>query len=345
VIRQKRSVEPNRGFFSSRYLHLVLALFALYGLTAAVTHTSRFEKIVDCLKWTCLSDYVVRDKELPKDSLEWEFYKERYERRLGDLTRDLFEYHDEERLQDYFWSRGLAYEVLQVKGGRSYLLAPVLDMGYHKTDVPQEVAFNYYLLGEKEIISWREFQEGELARNVVSAIDGNIYIHKDSLDYILEEYFNLLWGSDVRSTQDFRWNEWELTLLLSRDLETLCEDVFIYRIYKTKRVARDYFVEEGFNAFFPAMLAMASRLAADRDAPFSPEYKYQRAYLTGLSLEPNFTMIGLLGYQSEKHNPAAAMLWREFDRRLMMRYPSEIRLYQVSETAEQLLSELEDYYY
>jgi hypothetical protein len=335
-------MERLKTIFASRYVHLTLGLFVLYGVASALTHTDRSEKIVDCLMWRAYADYLARDSESSIEALEHQFFKERYEERVEALTRDVSDGQDASGIQTYLLRSGLVYEVWPETEGTSYLLAPIIERGYYKREIPERVAFYYCILGDKRIMPWQEHKDGLEARAFVTVLDRDVYIHMDSLDYILERYFNLLWASDARHPEDLRSSEWDLTSSLSRDLQSVCEDVFIYRHYRNRKIAREYFVEEGFTVFLPMMLVMAARMVADRNAPFSPEYRYQRAYLTGLYLEPSYTMLSLLDYPSKETNPAAAELWNQFSWRLYICNPNEITLDRISETARQIFEELED---
>ena len=321
-------------------MHLCMGLIVIYGLSLAVTYTSRFEKILNSLQWYAYADYFARDSCSTTEALACEFYKERYEKRLSSLTAELFDYQDYKQLQAFLLVKGFVYEVWQENDGVSYLLAPVLDRGDHIAASPEKVAFDYYILGTKKIAPYSEHRFGHRAGAFVSAGEERVYIHRDSLDHILRTYFDILWDSGVRRARDFEWNS--LTCSLHRDLRSVCEDVLTYRHYRSKVVARDYFVEEGFNVFMPTMLAMAARMTADRNSRLSSAYRYQRAYLTGLYLEPNYTMVSLLGYQSTEHNEPASELWKEFTRRLNMACPDGITLNQISEAAREIFEKLEE---
>ncbi len=86
---------------------------------------------------------------------------------------------------------------------------------------------------------------------------------------------------------------------------------------------------------------MAARMAADGTSDLSSTYRYERAYLTGLCLEPNYTMLSMLGYQSEGSNPPTRRLWREFNRRLDLRSPDSITLNEISRVAQDIMMKLE----
>jgi len=71
-----------RSFIASRYVHLVVGLMALYGISEAVTYTDNFEKIVHTLKRYCLTDYYLRDYLNSRDQRGEEYRRERYRKRL-----------------------------------------------------------------------------------------------------------------------------------------------------------------------------------------------------------------------------------------------------------------------
>jgi len=336
----RRKMKLVRKIAVSRYTHLCMGLILIYGLSLAVTYTSRFEKILDSLRWYAYADYFARDSCSTTEALVCEFYKERYKERLSSLTAGLFDYQDHKQLQAFLLVKGFVYEVWQENDGGSYLLAPILERGEHIAAVPEKVAFDYYILGSKKIAPWPEHRFGHRAGAFVSAGEEGVYIHRDNLDHVLRTYFDILWDSEVRLARDFEWNS--LTCSLHRDLRSVCEDVLTYRHYRSKTAARDYFVEEGFNVFMPTMLAMGARMVVDRNSQLSSAYRYQRAYLTGLYLEPNYTMVSLLGYQSAEHNQPAIELWKEFNRRLNMAYPDGITLDQISEAAREIFERLEE---
>ncbi len=330
-----------RSIVTSRFSHLTIGLLLLYGLSLAVTHTSRFEKILDSLMWRAYADYFARDAKSPEGDLEAEFLRQKYEERLVSLTQNLFDYRELGQLQDFLFDRGFAYEVWEKDGGVSYLLAPILESGSHVDEVPEKVDFDYYVLGDKKIASWKEYRSGLWPSVLVSEGEQGVYIHRDSIEHILQQYFNFLWAMDARGPGDFRWPEWPLTYSLHRDLEGVCESFFTDRHYRSKRLARAYFVEEGFHIFMPTMLAMAARMVADRASDFSSTYRYERAYLTGLYLEPNYTMLAMLGSPLEGYDSPTRRLWREFSNRLDLRNPDSITRDEISRVAQQILVKLE----
>lgn len=128
---------------------------------------------------------------------------------------------------------------------------------------------------------------------------------------------------------------------LCHDLKDLCEDVFIKRIYKDKKNAEDYFVNEGFEAFVPTMLAMGARMAADQDLQFSSGYRYLRALFTGLSLGPNHTMFHL-SRQYHHYDPTINKIMEEFKQRYGGSDRSGMTLEQISQAAQEMLKKLGD---
>ncbi len=307
----------------------------------AVTHTTPLDRILDSLMWRAYVDYFARDTTSPEEDLEAEFLKEKYEERLATLTRNRLDYQELGQLQSFLFHRGFAYEVWEEDGGFSHLLAPILENGSHVEEVPEKVNFDYYVLGDKKIAPWQEYRNKNWPIFFVSEGEQGVYLHRDSIEQILDQYFNFLWAMNAKHPGDFRWEEWPLTYSLYLDLDGVCEDVFIYRHYRSKRVARAYFIEEGFDLFLPTMLAMAGRMVADRTSDFSSTYRYQRAYLTGLYLEPNYTMLSLLGCSSEGSNCPTRRLWREFNRRLDLRSPDSITLDEISRVAQDIMMKLE----
>ncbi len=336
-----------KRMFSSRYAHLFMGLIALYGVSLLITHTSHFEKLVYSLMKYYYADYEVRASLFQRDILEAGFYKEKYKEQLSSLTEGYFDYHDKKETQAFFISKKLLYDVWQEKNRNSYLLAQVIGKGIHKTEVPEEVAFDYLILGGKKIVPFSEYEKGWQARVFVSIGEKGVYIHRDSIDYLLSWYFDSLWESDTRSPKGF-YSEWRgfkdpLTYSLYRDLGEICEDIFQKRLYRNKKEAKKYFMEEGFKVFLPTMLAMGVRLVADQDSNFPSDYQYLRACLTGLSLNPNYTLFYLLKTNSPySYNPLVRRGWEDFCHRLDFVYLDEITLNQISNAAKDILKKLED---
>ncbi len=330
-----------REIFTSRFLHLTIGLVLFYGASQVITRTSRVEKIVDSLRWLAYTDYYARYSKSTKETLEAEFYRKKYEERLRRLTEDLFYFQDRGQLQDFLFRQGFVYEVSGDDEGLSHMLAPILESDSHVEVLSGKVDFDYLILGRKKIETWQEVRDGPWTGVFVSKGREGVYIHRDSLDQILRQYFNLLWAQEAQNPGDFSWPGWPLTYSLSRDLESVCENVFTHRYYRNKRIARDYFIEEGFDSFLPTLLAMADRMAADGETDFSSGTRYQRAYLTGLYREPTYTMFALLGDQATRHNPWTARLHQEFDRRLDLKRPDRISLGDISTAAREIFEKLE----
>ena len=128
-----------------------------------------------------------------------------------------------------------------------------------------------------------------------------------------------------------------------RDLQGICEEIFVKRHYMDKRRARETFVEEGFKVFLPTILSMGVRMAADRNSNFPSDYQYLRACLTGLSLNPNHTMFYILKTgRMYTFSPMARKGWKAFLQRLNLTYPDKITLEQISEMSQDIFKSLED---
>jgi hypothetical protein len=276
-------------------------------------------------------------------------YRDRYQERLDKLTAGLFDWRDENQAKEFFMSKGYAYEVTGgEKRFRSYLLAPIIDKGTHKTEIPEHVVFYYYILGSKEIPTFLEYlDQKNRASTFVSAGDRliyahpDIYIHMDSLAPILHRFFESCWETPPQQIETLYMCGSPLTNCLYRDLKGLCEEVFIKRIYKDKKTAEDYFVNEGFKAFLPTMLAMGARMAADQDLQFSSGYRYLRALSTGLSLEPNYTMF-YLSRRYYHYDPSINKIMEEFKQRYGGSDPGEMTLEQISGAGKEMLKKLGD---
>jgi hypothetical protein len=161
----------------------------------------------------------------------------------------------------------------------------------------------------------------------------------DSLVPTLRRYFESQWEVSPHRPQDSHICGDALSNCLDRDLKGLCEDVFVKRIYKDKKDARNYFIEEGFEVFLPTMLVMGSRMVADQDLQFSSGYRYLRALFTGLALEPNYTMF-YLSQRYDHYDPSINKIMEEFRQRYGGRDPSGMTLEQISQAAQEMLKKL-----
>jgi hypothetical protein len=325
----------------SKHAHLCFGLFALYGISLLITHTSHFEKIVDGLKGYCYSDYKVRNSLFSEERMEGEFYREKYEERLSSLAEGFFDYRDKKEVQAFFMSKGLLYDEWQEKNQNSYLLAQVIEKGRRKAEIPEEVVFHYFILGKKKIIPFSEYNEGREGRVFVSAGEKEVYIHKDSLEPLLLWYFESLWVSKPKEPNHF-YNG-TLTYSLYRDLQDICNHIFIKRFYLNKQNAQGYFVEEAFKVFLPTMLAMGARMAADQDSNFQSDHQYLRACLTGLSLNPNHTMFYILKTSSlNSYNPLVRKGWKELRQRVDVTFPDEITLDKISKVSQEIFEKVKN---
>jgi hypothetical protein len=326
---------------ASRYVHLCIGVLVLYGVSWAVTHTSHFEKVMNALRWYCYAEYEARISWNSQERGEAVFYREKYKESLISLAEGYFDYQDKKEMQDFFLSKGFLYDVWSEKNGYSYLFARVIERGYQKAEVPDGVAFEYFILGDKKIVPFPEYKNGYWERDFVSAGEKGIYIHRDSLEPLLRWYFESLWIAQPRGAMDFHNDP--LTYSLYRDLQETCKDLFIKNPPRTKQIAQDYFIKEGFNVFLPTFLAMGAKMAADRDSNFPPDYQYLRACLTGLSLNPNHTMFYILktGRPNGNH-PRVRKAWKDLHQRLDLTYPDQITLEQISKGAQEILDGLEN---
>lgn len=319
-----------------------MGLLVLYGVSSLITYTSHFEKVVVTLRRYCYADYNVRTSLFPRELLEAEFYREKYEERLSSLAEGIFDYRDKKEVQAFFMSKGFLYDEWQEKNRNSYLLAQVIEKGRRKAEVPEEVSFDYLILGDKNIVSFLEYKKGRRVRIFASAGEKEVYIHKDSLEPLLLWYFESLWVSKPKEPKHF-YND-TLTYSLYRDLQDICNHIFIKRSYLNKQNAQGYFVEEAFKVFLPTMLAMGARMAADQDSNFQSDYQYLRACLTGLSLNPNHTMLYLLKTSSlNSYNPSVRKGWKELRQRLDVTFPDEITLDKISKVSQEIFEKVKNH--
>lgn len=332
----------------SRYVHLSLGLLVLYGVSWILTCTTQFEKILDSLSRYCYADYMVTGMKSREHVDRGSCYRNRYEERLNSLTSGLFDWNDEDQAKEFFISKDYVYEVTdEGKRFRSYLLAPIIGKGTHTTEIPQHVTFHYYMLGYKEIPTFLEYLDEKngaclfvSAANRVIYAHTEVYIHMDSLTPILRKCFETLWEEQLTRPEDFQMIGDSLTRFLCRDLKDHCEEVFIKRLYKDKETAKKHFEKEGFKVFWPALLAMGARMAADQELQLQPGYRYLRALFTGLSLEPNYTMF-YLSRQYHHYDPSINKIMDEFKGRCGGNDPSGMTLQNISQAAQEMLKKLE----
>ncbi len=330
-------------FFTSRYVHLCLGLIALYGISWPITSARHFERIVQCFRGYSRADYEARLCLQQENIPMWEFYRGEYREHLVRLTNDLFDYRETNQAATFFIQRGYLYEIWQEKRGSSYLLAKIIDRGTHHAAHHDDASFDYYLLGEKEIVPFSEYRDGEHGRAFVSAGRNAIYIHRDSVGPFIDWYFESLWGTELSSETCFYRGP--LSHSLYRDLRPICEDVFTKKRYRNKNVAREYFREEAFRTYLPTMLAMGTRMEMDRNLQLRSAYQYQRALAWGLSIAPNYTMLRLLDpYSHHSHGECDVFvkrIWQEFSGRLDLDNPDKVTLEQISKAARDIFRKME----
>jgi hypothetical protein len=329
------------ALFEKRPHALCLGLVVLYCISWLVTSTSRVEKILDSLRWYCIADYEVRTSSFLREPMRATFYREKYHKRLDSLTSGVFDWWDEKQMRAFLLPEGHLYDVRHEGANHSYLLAKIESKGKYKAEVPKKVAFDYYILGKKKIVPLPEYTEGPRARIFVSAGDRAVYIYRDSVDSILKWYFESLWKAAQRQSGSFCVSKNSLTISLYRDLQTVCEDIFVKKFYRNKNDARDHFIEEGFKVFLPTFLAMGARMVADQDLQFQREHRYLRALFTAFSLEPNFTMF-YLSHQYNDYSPSVRKYLDEFRGRIDRSNPDEISLDQISRVARDILKKMEE---
>ncbi len=328
-----------KNFFSSRYLHLSLAILALYGITWYVTYTTDFEKIINRFKRYCYADYEVRAAKTSMMRLTTEFARDQFAEQLRSFSANLFDYRNEEQVQAYFSARNFFYDISKTDGGNSYLLAPITSSGQHEEQIPETVAFRYAILGEEEIMPFSVYQEGPWTSVFVSEKNGTVYIHTGTLDSLLRWCFAVLWKLQPRSQKDFDIDG--ATHYLYRDLPAVCQEVFIERQFYDEATSRKYFLEKAFQSLLPTMLAMGARAMADKETSFSARYKYERAYLTGLAVRPQYTLFNYLATYG-MCNTLTRSLAVEVRKQLSMMGAQEIDVEIMSQTAQKILAERQD---
>jgi hypothetical protein len=325
----------------SRYAHLFLGLIILFGISSIITYTTPFDKITESLKRYCYADYQIRLNLFPQNMRELKYYREKYRERLDNLSNGMFHDDKKNEAQAYFMNKGFLYDIWQEDENRSYLLAKIVERGVHQGELPDEVRFDYLILGGKKVVPFSEYLEGLGEQPFVSAGGKAIYLHRDSLESILRWYFESLWIT--QPTESYHFYDDPYSYSLYRDLQGICEDIFIKHHYMDKRRAQQTFVEEGFNVFLPTLLSMGARMEAERNNNFPSDYQYLRACLSGLSLNPNHTMFCIL--KTEKgytFSPMAEKGWEAFSQNLDLTYPDQITLEQISEVSQEIFESLEN---
>ena len=326
---------------SSRYTHLFLGLMILFGISAIITYTTPFDKVMENLKRYCYADYEIKMFSFSQNTRELEYYREKCKEELEVLTNVLFDDGKKEEAKAYFMNNGFLYDSWLENNNRSYLLAKIIERGVHTTESPDEARFDYLILGEKKIVPFPEYRKGLAARAFVSAGERAIYFHKDSLEPVLQWYFESLWTTEPKAPHHFYGDPLSHSLYL--DLQGICEGIFIKHHYMDKQGAKQTFVEEGFKVFLPTILSMGARIAADRNNNFPSDYQYLRACLTGLSLNPNYTMFYILKTgRMYTFSPMAKKGWKAFSQRPNLTYPDQITLEQISEMSQDIFKSLED---
>jgi len=328
-----------KKFFFSRYLHLSLAILALYGITWYVTYTTDFEKIINRFKRYCYADYEVRAAKTSMMRLKTEFTRDQFAGQLRSFSADLFDYRNAEQVQAYFSARNFFYDVSKTDEGDSYLLAPIISSGQHEEQIPETVAFRYAILGKEEISPFSVYQEGPWTSVLVSEKNGTVYIHTATLDSLLRWCFAVLWKLEPRTQKDFDIDG--ATHYLYLDLPEVCQEVFIERRFIDEDTSREYFLEKALQSLLPTMLAMGARVMADKETSFSARYKYERAYLTGLAVHPQYTLFNYLATYG-LCNTLTRSLAVAVRTQLKIMGTQEINMEIVSQTAQTILAERQD---
>ena len=335
-----------KRLIANRYSHLFIGGLLLYGIAWAVTRTTLEERIVNSLKYYCYADYYVDLSLFSKERTESEFYREKLRARLESLTSGLFDYRDIKQVQAFLLRHGFLYDAwAESKGRHSYLLAKIMGQGSHTTEVPESITFDYLILGKKRIKPLIEFRHGIEAGKILSAGNDQIYIHRDRFDSLLRWYFDSLWETEPKSEKSFYIEQQglkdPLTYFLFKDLKGICEDIFMKRFYRDKKRAREYFLREGFNVFLPTMLIMAARMAADQGSTLHSDYQYLRAMLTGLSLNPNYTLFYILiSSQPHYRQTQVRKVIKEAGGRVDFTCLEQLTLERISEISSELLKKM-----
>ena len=330
-------MSKNNSF--SRYIHLCLAILALYGITWGITYTTEFEKIVNRFRRYCYADYEVRTSKTSGMKLEAEFTRDQFAEQLRSFSAGLFDYRNKEQVQAYFSAKNFFYDISKTDEGNSYLLAPIINSGQYEEHIPETVSFRYAILGEEEISPFPVYQEGPWKSVFVSEQNGTVYIHTGTLDSLLRWCFDVLWKLRPRTQKDFDIDG--TTHYLYLDLPAVCQEVFIERRFYDEDTSREYFLEKAFESLLPTMLAMGARLMADKETSFSMRYKYERAYLTGLAVRPQYTLFNYLATYG-LCNTLTRSLADEVYTQLSIMGMREINEAIISQIAQKILAERRD---
>lgn len=328
----------------SKYTHLCLGTLMLYGVAFIATEPTFEEKILHSLKNYCMANYWLREDLSPRDRAE--FLHEKYRERLESITQGFFDYRDRDQVQAFLLPRGFLYEVWQEGGQPSYLLSEIVGKGRYQTEFPERISFDYLILGRKWVKPFMEFKHGTQAKRLLSAGGEKIYIYRDSLDSLLHWYFESLWKTEPKRPESY-YIEWggrkdPLTFFLYQDLRGICEDIFVKRLFSQKKEARDYFMKEGFNLFLPTLLSAGVMMRRDQDLPLHPEFKYLKAILNGLSLNPSYTLFYLLREEKpSSYKPSVRKVWEEVRAGLIFSSPETVHLERISQISRELLMKLE----
>ncbi len=337
----QKTILQYKQIIFSRYAHLFLGLLALYGISSIITYTTPFDKIKENLKRYCYVDYAMQMPLFSHNTREIEFYREKFKEQLDVLTNGVFNYDKKDEAQAYFMTKGFLYDSWEENENRSYLLAKIIEKGSHERENPEEGRFDYLMLGEKKIVPFSEYGKISGPGVFVSAGEKWIYLYKDSLEPLLRWYFESLWSTEPKAPDHFYGDP--LSYSLYRDLQGICEDIFIKRHYMNKRSAEETFVKDGLRVFLPTLFSMGARMAADRNNNLPSDYQYLRACLAGLSLNPNHTMFYILKTErSYTFSPKARKGWNAFSRRLDLNSLDKITLKQISEMSQDIFKSLED---
>jgi hypothetical protein len=328
-----------KNFFTSRYLHLSLAILTLYGITWYITYTTEFEKVTDRFRRYCYADYELRSSQTSMMKLKMEFTRDQFAEQLRSFSVDLFDYRNQEQVQAYFSSRDYFYDSDKADEGNSYVLAPVIKSGQYELNIPETVAFRYAILGKEEILPFSVYDQGAWASVFVSEKNGTVYLYTGTIDSLLRWCFAILWRLKPQSEKDFDIDG--ATHYLYLDLPAVCREVFIERHFDDEALAREYFLEKAFESLMPTMFAMAARMAAERETAFSTRYKYERAYLTGLAVRPHYTLFNFLATYG-LCNTLTRSLAGEVRRQLRMTIAPEINPAIMSQIAQKILAERQD---